>query len=144
MQTSLETNKNVGITKPNIFATLLTTIVLFICPSDVGQNELCHTSQFIFNFQDETITASQQATHPGCGLGFILGKRQIFNQATIASLPSHGKLVPLAPFEFAYYPADDYYGTDSYAIRICGVVFATKDKPGHTGCSTLIYNANVQ
>ncbi|HEY1736459.1 MAG TPA: hypothetical protein VGG12_07430 [Methylovirgula sp.] len=100
----------------------------------------CHFEPYAF-FPDRNDTVNIAVTtdpHSFYAMAFREGPGYHFTSASFGKAPPHGVLAQKGPTSFLYIPFKDYRGPDIYSIKVCA------DVGSKHGCSTLIYNVDVQ
>lgn len=94
----------------------------------------CTTSDYNFQFSNDTVKALSTVDAGGCHYEFAV-EGTTLSKLSVAAKPKHGQLKQTGRFTFQYDPTKGFKGADTYAIKIC-------EESG--GCSTVQYSATVQ
>lgn len=94
----------------------------------------CTTSDYNFQFSNDTVQALSTVDAGGCSYEFSVDGTTL-SKLSITTKPQHGQLKQASRFTVQYSPTKGYQGADHYAIKIC-------EQSG--GCSTVAYSATVK
>lgn len=118
----------------SVFKHVMAGAALFTALGTTAAFADCTTSDYNFQFSNDTVKALSTVDAGGCHYEFSV-EGTTLSKLTVATKPKHGTLKQTGRFTFQYDPTKGFKGADAYAIKIC-------EESG--GCSTVTYAATVQ